>query len=57
MSKVIEKLGFIGLGVMGEPMCANLVKKSKLPVYGTDFRKEPRERLAKEGLHPLRVYF
>lgn len=52
MSKVTERLGFIGLGVMGEPMCANLVKKSKLSVYGTDSRAGPRERLAKDGLHP-----
>ncbi len=52
MSKVTERLGFIGLGVMGEPMCANLISKSKLPVYGTDSRADPRERLAKNGLHP-----
>ena len=51
MSKSVETLGFIGLGVMGEPMCANLIRKSKLPVYGTDTRAEPRERLAAEGLH------
>jgi 3-hydroxyisobutyrate dehydrogenase-like beta-hydroxyacid dehydrogenase len=52
MSKPVVNLGFIGLGVMGEPMCANLMAKSKLPVYGTDFRTEPRDRLAQQGLKP-----
>lgn len=52
MSKSAKTLGFIGLGVMGEPMCANLIRKSKLPVYGTDTRAEPRDRLAAEGLKP-----
>lgn len=52
MSKSAKTLGFIGLGVMGEPMCANLIRKSKLPVYGTDTRTEPRDRLAAEGLKP-----
>ena len=52
MSKAVSTLGFIGLGVMGEPMCANLVRKSKLQVYGTDLHAAPRERLAAEGLKP-----
>jgi 3-hydroxyisobutyrate dehydrogenase-like beta-hydroxyacid dehydrogenase len=42
----INALGFIGLGVMGEPMCGNLVSKTKLPVYGTDLKRDPVERLA-----------
>ena len=46
----ISTLGFIGLGVMGEPMCGNLVTKTKLPVYGTDLKREPVERLAAKGL-------
>jgi 3-hydroxyisobutyrate dehydrogenase-like beta-hydroxyacid dehydrogenase len=50
MAKIVTGLGFIGLGVMGEPMCANLIRKSKLPVYGNDFHIAPRERLAFEGL-------
>src|SRR5437868_5442831 len=45
-------LGFIGLGVMGEPMCANLVRKAGLPVYGADPRREPLDRLAPLGLRP-----
>lgn len=48
----IETLGFIGLGVMGEPMCSNLVRKSGLPVWGTDLSPAPVERLAAEGLTP-----
>ena len=47
----IRTLGFIGLGVMGEPMCANLLRKSALPVFGADLRPEPVARLAAKGLH------
>jgi 3-hydroxyisobutyrate dehydrogenase-like beta-hydroxyacid dehydrogenase len=48
--KAIDTLGFIGLGVMGEPMCANLLAKSGRTVYGTDIRRAPVERLAARGL-------
>ena len=48
--KPIQSLGFIGLGVMGEPMCRNLVTKTKLPVHGADLKREPVERLAAQGL-------
>ena len=48
--KSINTLGFIGLGVMGEPMCGNLVAKTRLPVYGTDLKREPVDRLAAKGL-------
>ena len=44
----IEALGFVGLGTMGEPMCANLAGKSRLPVYAVDRRAEPLARLAQE---------
>jgi 3-hydroxyisobutyrate dehydrogenase-like beta-hydroxyacid dehydrogenase len=46
----IDTLGFIGLGVMGEPMCANLIMKSGRTVYGTDTRRAPVDRLAARGL-------
>jgi|SRR5579872_1518370 len=46
----IETLGFIGLGVMGEPMCANLARKSGRPVYATDLRQAPLDRLAEAGV-------
>jgi 3-hydroxyisobutyrate dehydrogenase len=42
----IETLGFIGLGTMGEPMCANLARKAGRPVYAADRRPEPLRRLA-----------
>jgi 3-hydroxyisobutyrate dehydrogenase-like beta-hydroxyacid dehydrogenase len=50
MTTPITTLGFIGLGVMGEPMCRNLVTKTTLPVYGTDLKPEPVERLGANGL-------
>jgi 3-hydroxyisobutyrate dehydrogenase-like beta-hydroxyacid dehydrogenase len=34
-------LGFIGLGVMGEPMCRNLARKSGRSVLAFDARPEP----------------
>lgn len=33
---IFNTIGFIGLGVMGGPMCANVVAKSALPVWGLD---------------------
>ncbi len=43
-------IGCIGLGVMGEPICANLVCKSGARVRGFDLRPEPLSRLAEQGL-------
>jgi 3-hydroxyisobutyrate dehydrogenase len=45
-----EALGCIGLGVMGEPICANLLRKAGCRVHGFDLRQEPLARLAKHGL-------
>ena len=45
-----QKVAFIGLGVMGEPMCRNMVKKSDLCVVGFDRNKEPVERLTSYGV-------
>jgi 3-hydroxyisobutyrate dehydrogenase len=45
-----DKIGCIGLGVMGEPICANLLQKSGCPVLGYDLRPEPLARLAEKGL-------
>jgi 3-hydroxyisobutyrate dehydrogenase len=45
----IESLGFIGLGVMGEKMCGNLLRKSGKSVVIFDSRKEPLERLSALG--------
>lgn len=43
------KIGFIGLGIMGESMCENIVKKHDDTVYCFDFVKEKVELLASKG--------
>lgn len=43
-------LGFIGLGVMGEPMCRNLARKSGATVVAFDQRAEPLAALARDGV-------
>ena len=42
-------IGFIGLGVMGEPICRNLLKKSGRPLAVFDLAPEPLARLGDEG--------
>jgi hypothetical protein len=42
-------IGFIGLGVMGEPICRNLLRKSGQPVVAFDLAAEPLARVAGEG--------
>jgi 3-hydroxyisobutyrate dehydrogenase len=44
-----KSIGFIGLGVMGEPICRNLLKKSGRRVIAFDLSPEPLERLHEEG--------
>jgi 3-hydroxyisobutyrate dehydrogenase len=44
-----KTIGFIGLGVMGEPICRNLVKKSGRRVLAFDLSPEPLARLRTEG--------
>lgn len=51
----IRKLGFIGLGVMGEPMCGHLARRSGLPVWAADLRPEPPERLKADGVTPSSI--
>jgi len=41
-----SRIGFIGLGVMGEPICRHLAQKGRLPVLGYDTQPEPLGRLA-----------
>jgi 3-hydroxyisobutyrate dehydrogenase len=43
------KIGFIGLGIMGESMCENIVKKHNDTVYAFDFVKEKVDLLASKG--------
>jgi 3-hydroxyisobutyrate dehydrogenase len=45
-----KSIGFIGLGVMGEPICRNLVKKSGARVTAFDLSPEPLRRLREEGV-------
>ena len=49
-SQKAPKLGFIGLGVMGEPMCRNLARRSRQPVLAFDTKRAPLKRLARDGV-------
>ncbi len=44
-----SNLGFVGLGVMGEPICRNLVRKSGARVTVFDLAPEPLARLKADG--------
>lgn len=46
----IERLGFIGLGVMGGRMCRNLARKSGKPVIGYDIEPEKAVALSNFGV-------
>jgi 3-hydroxyisobutyrate dehydrogenase-like beta-hydroxyacid dehydrogenase len=43
-------IGFIGLGVMGEPMCRNVRVRGGYRVIGSDLDSAPLERLAAQGV-------
>jgi 3-hydroxyisobutyrate dehydrogenase-like beta-hydroxyacid dehydrogenase len=43
-------IGFIGLGVMGEPMCRNVRVRGGYRVVATDLDRTPLERLAARGV-------
>src|SRR5262245_7663989 len=42
-------IGFVGLGVMGEPICRNLLKKSGRPIVAFDLVTEPLARVRADG--------
>jgi 3-hydroxyisobutyrate dehydrogenase-like beta-hydroxyacid dehydrogenase len=44
-----KRIGFIGLGVMGEPICRNLLKKSGAAVIAFDLAPEPLKRIRDQG--------
>lgn len=44
-----DTIGFIGLGVMGEPICRNLVRRSGRAVKAFDLAQEPLARIAADG--------
>ncbi len=46
----IARIGFVGLGVMGEPMCGHLARRAGLAVIARDLRPEPLARLAAAGV-------
>jgi 3-hydroxyisobutyrate dehydrogenase len=48
----LATIGFIGLGVMGEPMCGHLARRSGRTVLAHDMRPEPLARLAEAGVTP-----
>lgn len=45
----LKVIGFAGLGVMGEPMCSNILKKSGRSVQVCDLNPAPVERLVAAG--------
>jgi len=45
-----QTIGFIGLGVMGEPMCRNLATSLDAKIIGFDKQSEPLQRLAGVGV-------
>lgn len=49
MAPSIPTLGFVGLGVMGAPMCANLVARSGCRVVCHDLAAAPMQALAEQG--------
>lgn len=48
------KIGFIGLGIMGESMCENIVKKHDDKVYCSDINYKQVEKLAALGAIPCK---
>jgi len=50
MPTSIDTIGFIGLGVMGEPMCGHLARRSGKTVFAYDLNAAPLARLAEHGV-------
>lgn len=48
----ITTLGFIGLGVMGEPACGHLARWTGKPTLAHDPRPEPLERRLRQWFVP-----
>ena len=49
MTDAIRTIGFIGLGVMGGPMCANLLRRGRWPVIAFDLSPDRVADAAAEG--------
>lgn len=52
MSKAASVIGFIGLGVMGGPMCCNVARKHAAPVHAFDMSTAALEEPVKAGAVP-----
>ena len=52
---MVNTIGFIGVGTMGEPMCSNLARKSGAPVLAADRDPAPLRRLAADGVKTASV--
>ncbi|MCX7138113.1 MAG: NAD(P)-binding domain-containing protein, partial [Proteobacteria bacterium] len=50
MGEQLKQIGFIGLGVMGEPICRNLAVKSGFTLVAFDRDPAPLERLKASGV-------
>ena len=50
LSETSDTIGFIGVGVMGEPMCRNLKRKTGARVIALDRDAAPLQRLAQDGV-------
>ena len=50
MPTSIDTIGFIGLGVMGEPMCGHLARRFGKTVFAYDLNPAPLARLAEHGV-------
>ncbi len=50
-----DKIGFIGVGTMGEPMCRNLARKSGMEVLAADRDAAPLQRLAADGVRSASI--
>lgn len=48
-------IGFIGVGVMGEPICRHLATKSGLPVLAADHDPAPLARLTEHGVQTATI--
>lgn len=47
-----ETIGFVGLGVMGEPMCGHIAEKLDARVLAHDLDQAPMRRLEAKGVEP-----
>lgn len=50
------KIGFVGLGIMGESMSENIVKKHDDEVYVFDFVKEKGRAIGEQGCNRLQQF-